>query len=383
MKSGIKYFNCILIASVAFLGCKKELKQPTQDIVENSVSQSQKSSLNPREGFVYTMSNDAAGNSILGYLQSPNGSLSYNSTTASGGNGSGAGLGSQGSLVIDASHEWLYAVNAGSNSISSFKIGSDGALTLAHSIASNGTLPISVTVHGNLLYVVNSTTSNISGFAIGSGGSLSLIAGSNQPLSSANAGPAQISFTPGGQKLIVTEKNNNKITTYAVNGSGVASAPVSQSSAGQTPFGFDFSGSNIIVVSEASGGVHNASTVSAYSVQNITTLTGGPIGANQTSACWTIVTSDGRYAYVTSTSSNTISSFEVGSSGSLTLINAVEVTTGTTPIDLTVSGNGFYVYNINAGSHSISEYKKGGNETLKSIGEIKGLPAHAVGIVAY
>src|ERR1044071_9674648 len=71
--------------------------------------------------YVYVMNNDAGPNSILVYMQQSDGTLTYQSTATSGGNGSGAGLGSQGAIVIDAAHQYLYAVNAGSNSVSSFK----------------------------------------------------------------------------------------------------------------------------------------------------------------------------------------------------------------------------------------------------------------------
>ena len=81
-------------------------------------------------------------------------------------------LGSEGAIAINKDHTLLFAVNAGSNSVSSFKIKNDGSLELKYTVSSGGTLPISVCVHDNLLYVVNSTTANIRGFALGSNGSL-------------------------------------------------------------------------------------------------------------------------------------------------------------------------------------------------------------------
>ncbi len=72
---------------------------------------------------------------------------------------------------------------------------------------SGGTMPLSVTIHGNIVYVVNGGGSgNISGFTMSSRGVLSPIAGSTLPLSSSAAGPAQISFSPNGRVLVVTEK---------------------------------------------------------------------------------------------------------------------------------------------------------------------------------
>jgi 6-phosphogluconolactonase len=334
--------------------------------------------------YVYIMNNDAGPNSILVYMQQSDGTLTYQSTATSGGNGSGAGLGSQGSIVIDAAHEYLYTVNAGSNSVSSFRIDGNGNLTLANTVSSSGTLPISVTVYGNWLYVVNSTTSNISGYTISSGGTMTSIVGSNLVLSTATAGPGQISFTPSGQKLVVSEKGTNRITTYTVNASGLAGSMSSRASVGQTPFGFDFSGSNYAIVSEAAGGAANASTVSSYAVGGATTtLVQGPVTASQTAACWVDVTADGKFAFVANAGSNTISTFAVNSSGMLQLVNAAAATGGMGAVDLTLSGDESYLYNISSGSHTIAEFKKDSNGVLTKIGEVTGLPVRAIGIAAF
>jgi 6-phosphogluconolactonase len=380
MLSPVNFRNTLLAMSVVLFSCSKEAKQADEIAAKSFTTESKK--INPQQGFIYTMSNEASGNSILSFFQQSNGALAFQATTASGGNGNGGGLGSQGSLITDQHKNYLFAVNAGSNTISSFKINEDGSLALAHTISSGGTFPLSLTVHGDILYVVNSTTSNIAGFTIGTGGTLTAIPGSSHPLSMADAGPAEIAFTPDGQRLIVTEKNTNKITAFEVNSAGLAGNGTSINSAGQTPFGFAFAG-NTIVVTEASGGAPNASTVSAYGTFGSTSLTGGPLATNQTAACWAAATRDGKFAYVTNTGSNTISSFEVNSNGGLRLINASEAATGTTPIDIVFSSNELYIYNLNAGSHSISAYKKGGNETLEKLADVANLPAHAVGLASF
>lgn len=344
-------------------------------------SSCKKSSDSPKH-YVYTMNNDAGPNSIMVYMQQSDGKLIYQSTTTSGGNGSGAGLGSQGSIVIDAAHQYLYAVNAGSNTVSSFRIDGNGNLTLASTVSSNGTLPISVTVYGNWLYVVNSTSSNISGYTI-SNGTMTSIAGSTLQLSTAASGPGQISFSPSGQKLVVTEKGTNKITTYTVNASGLAGSISSLSSASPTPFGFDFSG-NYAIVSEANGGAANASTVSSYSVTGpAPTLTHGPVTASQTAACWVDVSADGKFAFAANAGSNTISTFAVNTAGQLQLISAAAATGAMGAVDLTLSGDEAYVYNVNSGSHSITEFKKDSNGILTKIGEVTGLPTRVIGIAAF
>lgn len=372
-----------MFCSLGLFSCQKDKLVPIEQTEPTPTLMSAKGfQQNPRTGFVYTQSNDASGNQVLRFNQNPNGKLEYASAVSSGGNGLSAGLGSQGSVSVDPSHSWLFAVNAGSNSVSSFRINDDGSLTLANTVASHGTRPVSVTAFGNFVYVVNSISSNISGYSMNSFGVMTFISNSDLALSAADAGPAQISFTPNGQKLIITEKNTNKITSYNVSAFGVPALSMSYGSAGTTPFGFDFSGQNI-VVTEAAGGTPTASTVSSDGVSGSTSLISGPIATGQTAVCWTTVSSDGRYAYVSNTGSNTKSSFGVSANGTLNLLEKKAASTGTTPTDITFSGNDFYVYNLNSTSHSITQFRKGGNTSLTSIGEYVGLPTYAVGLVAF
>src|SRR5688500_11309459 len=90
------------------------------------------------EGYVYTSTNNPGTNGVMIFKQEVNGKLSYKSTVASGGAGRGMGLGSQGAIAIDKHHKWLYTVNAGNNTISSFKISEDGNLQLHQTINSGG-----------------------------------------------------------------------------------------------------------------------------------------------------------------------------------------------------------------------------------------------------
>ena len=121
-------------------------------------------------GAIYTLSNAVSGNQVLEYRRAADGTLTYSGTVASGGAGTGANLASQGSVVLSDDREWLFAVNAGSNSISSFAVHS-GGLVLADTAPSGGTTPVSLTVRGHLLYVLNQGgTGNITGFWVGGHG---------------------------------------------------------------------------------------------------------------------------------------------------------------------------------------------------------------------
>src|SRR2546428_6731428 len=116
-------------------------------------------------------------------------------------------------------------------------------------------MPISVTVHGNVVYVLNTggaeTNGNIAGYHLNDG-QLSAISGSVQPLSGVTA-PAQISFNPSGTVLVVTEKSTNKIDTFLVNGHGVPSAPNVQASSGGHPLPFDLTPRGAPLATPAAG----------------------------------------------------------------------------------------------------------------------------------
>ena len=77
-------------------------------------------------GAVYSMTNAAAGNSILIFDRAANGALTAAGSVATGGKGQGSGLGSQGALTLSADQRWLLAVNAGSNDVTAFSVTDDG-----------------------------------------------------------------------------------------------------------------------------------------------------------------------------------------------------------------------------------------------------------------
>src|SRR5690242_3856062 len=195
---------------------------------------------------IYTLTNAAAGNEVLAYDQAADGSLTFRAAYATDGAGTGTGLGSQGSVILSGNGNWLFAVNAGSNEISVFRIRKND-LHQTDVVASGGVKPISLTISGRVLYVLNagdaSTAGNITGFQLGDNGRLEPLADSTQPLSSdapgATVGPAQVSFDSMGNMLVVTEKMTNLIDTYEVH-DRIAGAPMTSPSAGQTPFGFAF-----------------------------------------------------------------------------------------------------------------------------------------------
>src|SRR5438552_2759298 len=184
--------------------------------------------------------------------------------------------------------------------------------------ASGGTLPISLTVHGNVLYVLNAGgTGNISGLAVGTSGALTAIAGATLPLSGSNVGPAQVSFSPDGRRLVVTEKNTNQLDVYAVDANGVASGPTTTASAGGTPFGFSFGHRNELFVSEAAG---SASSYELDATGGVS-LVSGAVLTHQGAPCWAVVTNDGRIGF-TGNGAGSVSAFAIAPDGAIGLVDA-------------------------------------------------------------
>lgn len=334
--------------------------------------------------YVFTLSNDIKSNQVLAYKRAHDGMLSFDAAYATGGTGTGGGLGNQGAIAM-AYNNMLLAINAGSNSLSAFKI-THGGIQLKSTIASGGEMPVSVTAYGPLVFVLNAGgDGNISGFALDEDGSLQAIPNSTRPLSAAMSGAAQVSFVNDGKVLAITEKGTNTITTYTVSNYGNPGAMHQITSANATPFGFAVSKKGYLYVSEAAGGNPGASTLSSYKVSNNGTisLADGPESASQTAACWVVLTDNEKYAYTTNTGSNNISAFRVsGYNGNISVSQADAATSGMGPIDAAFSSHSKYLYVLNAGNHTITAFETGANGSLNLIQTITGIPAGATGLAA-
>ena len=359
-----------------------------KDEINDSVNSTEKSELSAQKegsnGSVYVMDNATNGNNMLVYSRNQSGNLTADGIFSTGGMGTGGGLGSQGSLILNDGY--LYACNAGSNEISVLHTTNSG-LILVDKVSSNGMRPISVTVNENILYVLNAGGSgNISGFRISENHHLTPITNSTKPLSSSASAPAQIQFNKSGSQLVVTEKATNTILTYSVNDLGMASNAVIHPSVGNTPFGFEFSKNGKLIVSDAVGGAAGQSALTSYSLSNNGNLNliTGPVGNGQAAACWVVITNNNKYCYTTNTASGNISGYTISESGSLTLLDSdgITATTEGSPIDMSLSENSKYLYTLNATGHSISMFSVNNNGSLTSIGNLSNVPVGSVGMAA-
>jgi 6-phosphogluconolactonase len=327
-------------------------------------------------GNVYTESN-ASANAVQVFEQAPDGTLTPGTSYLTGGAGAGAaGLGSQGALAIE--HGWLLAVNAASNDVSAFRVRGDH-LALVNRVPSGGTTPNSVTIHHGIAYVLNTGgTGNISGFRLNRRG-LEPLNGSTQPLSSATAGAVQVSFTPRGDQLVVSEKGANTISTYPVDHWGRAGAGTPHASAGAAPFGFSFGKHGALNVTEAA-----ASALTSYELDPFAPITASLVNG-QGAACWAASTSDGRYTFTATAATDSISAYSQNWKGELSLVTpggaTAQLAAGTHPLDEVVSGDRFlYVNGGNSGQ--ISAFKIGWNGSLTPLGAFGAMPAGFGGLVA-
>jgi 6-phosphogluconolactonase (cycloisomerase 2 family) len=343
-------------------------------------------------GAVYTMSNAADGNEVLLYDRFGDGQLVFSGSFPTGGKGTGGGLGNQRGLVMSRNQKWLLTVNAGSNEISVFRIGPFG-LVLTDTVASNGTMPVSVTIHKRLVYVLHAgggagATDNITGFTLTPAGSLLPLPSSTRPLSDTSTGPAQIAFASDGRVLVVTEKATNIIDTYLVGADGLANGPFVHASAGETPFGFSFGKRNQLFVSEAFGAQPDAGAVSSYEVlPNGDLIVIDPSVPNtETAPCWLVVTKNGRFAYTTNTPSDSLSGYGINVDGTLSLLDADgrtgETGPGANPIDMDLSNGDRYLYTLNGGNGSIGAFGVFHDGSLENIQTVPGIPVGANGLAA-
>jgi 6-phosphogluconolactonase (cycloisomerase 2 family) len=380
-----KRYPVVALVGIVLGGCAE--RDPTAPEQPSDIEPAFSTSGGGNAGAVYTMTNSAAGNQVLVFPRRANGRLGSPAAYATGGAGTGSGLGSQGALILTDNGRWLLAVNAGSDDVTVFRVGHSG-VTLTDRVGSGGDRPISVTAHGELVYVLNAGgASNITGFTLSSRGDLSPIEGSTRPLSTAAPDPAQLAFDPRGRQIVVTEKATNRILTYEVHGDGTVAPAIVHASAGMTPFGFTFS-RNRLIVSEAFGGAPNASATSSYILsRGDVDVVSASVGTTETAACWAVVTNNGRFAYVTNTGSGSVSGYRVASNGSLTLLDGDGVTgvtgAGSAPIDAALSVNSRFLYVLNAGSHTISAFRVKSDGRLKSLTVESGLPAGSIGLAAH
>jgi hypothetical protein len=325
---------------------------------------------------VFVQNDSLTGNSIAVYDRGGDGTLTAAGTYSTGGKGGQlAGsvvdhLASQDSLKYDAGAGLLFAVNAGSNSVSVFQVHGD-RLHLREVIGSGGEFPVSIAVHGDLVYALNAKDgASIQGYRLVDGG-LVPIPGSQRPLGlNASAtpqflnSPGDIAFSPdGGQLLVTTKANTNAIDVFAIGSSGRPSAtPVVNTEAGDVPFAIAFTGADQVDIGEA-----GPNAVASFKLSGNGTLTPiDSLGTGGAATCWLI--NDGSVLFAGNAGSATESSVLSSTAGALSLAATTSTDPGT--VDAALAPGGQYLYVQTGGNGIVDEFRVGPAGSLTQIGSV-------------
>ena len=338
-------------------------------------------------GAVFVMTNAASGNEIEIFARNEDGALRAAGSVATGGNGSGGTidpLHSQGSLRLSADHRFLFAVNAGSGTVSSFAV--DGThLALVNTVASGGSSPTALAQSGDLLYVLNSGgNGNITGFHVSREGALAQTPNSTRNLSGTATSPTSLAFSPNGLFLVVAESATNNIDVFQVGRNGTLGSINVDPSSGATPFAAVFAPNGTLIVGNASN------TISSYELGwngSLKVIT-SELATDGMATCWDVVTPNGRWSYTANAGSSNLSGFGIGRDGSLSPVGNTIVATnpaGSTNLDIATSADGRFLYSLNAGTGAIGVFAVDRDGGLRSLGPVEGLPASSGlnGIAAY
>ena len=325
---------------------------------------------------VFVQTDTTTGNTVVAYSRAADGSLTAAGAYATGGLGgvlSGSvvdHLASQGSLVYDREHALLYAVNAGSNTVSVFSVRGD-RLSLNQVVSSGGTFPVSVAVHDDVVYVLNAENGGaVQGYHV-LFDHLIALPGSNRPLGLNPAAtpqftntPGQVAFSPDGSQLIVTTKaNGNDIDVFGVGFFGLlSSTPVVNSEPGTVPFAVSFDRAGHLVVAEA--GTNALASFRLNADRTLTQLAAVPTG--QAATCW--VAPAGGWFYASNAGSGSVSSFQSGFAGQLTLLGATATDPGT--VDASASPDGRFLYVQTGASGIVDEFQVDADGSLTEIGTV-------------
>ena len=367
-------------------------------------------------------------NQVVAYSRDENGVLTQIGVYDTGGVGenirnSGANpLASQDPLIVSKDQRFVFAVNAGSESISSFTIDDDFGLTPASlNVPSSGQSgaqnPVSLTMFEDILYVVNSgnfvdgegqeldtlpadrnrVNASIIGFRVADDGTLSELPGSEMPGVGANAG--SIEFSDDGLNLYVTERRTNDILHITLTDEGIPliyddGEPRANAIPSITaqPFGTDLypaENATFLLVSEGNNGAPGLSGLSSYRVEENGALTGislssgvegDPLTTGFTFGCWVefVETPTGDFAYVSNTPDGAITSFAVGEEGGLTRLESLA---GTTNIEGDDTQNGVgvldaeivypYLYQVVNNDGRIAQFAIGEDGSLTRMEEVE------------
>ena len=324
---------------------------------------------------VFVQDDNPAGNTVYAYDRATDGSLSLAGSYASGGAGGVlAGsvvdhLASQGGLALDSAHDLLFAVNAGSDTVSVFGVDGD-RLALRQILPSGGSFPVSVAVSGDLAYVLDARDGGaISGYRVDHR-HVQPIARSTRSLGLDEVAPefthtpGQVLFSRDGEQLLVTTKAaSSSIDVFALGPDGrPAASPVVDALPGTVPFAAVWDRAGHLVVSQA-----GTNSVSTFALAEDGTLTGlGSYATHQAATCW--IAAAGDFLYASNAGSASLSGVRTASDGAITSAGTTSVDAGT--VDAAASPDGRFLYVQGGKSGVVDALRVNGDGSLSAVGSV-------------
>jgi 6-phosphogluconolactonase len=335
-------------------------------------------------GAVYVQTN-AAPNEVIAFRRANDGSLDRIGSVATGGDSEGSPhLTSQGSVALTRDGRHLLVTNAASDDLSVFSVASDGSIELRDRVHTGAT-PKSVAEREGLVVVLNTGEPGLALFRLDAEG-IAPVEGGKQALEASDADPAQVSFSPDGSMVVITQRGTDSIVTYAVAPDGTFGDSREIASQGPTPYGFAFSSGGVLVVTEAYRAEKGAAAASSYAiVEGGLEVRTASVGNGRSEICWAVVTPDDRFAFTTNFADGAVSRYAIAADGSLSLEDAtagiaVEGKPGLRDEDL--SSDGRFLYAIDADGGRIYGWSVGAEGSLEPVGSWEGLPATVAGLAA-
>ncbi|HWM68394.1 MAG TPA: beta-propeller fold lactonase family protein [Steroidobacteraceae bacterium] len=269
-------------------------------------------------------------------------------------------------IVFDPTGRFAYVPNLLDNTVAAFSINqSTGAPTPIGGPVVTGQYPTAASVDpsAKVLYIVNAGSSSISGYTINAAtGVISSISGSPWP--TGGTGPQAINIDPAGRFAYVTNGDSKNISIFAINATtGGLSLQGSLLAVTGTPYAMsmDPSGKLLRVGSVA------PDMILTYAVdgQSGTLSLLSSVRARGPSSGVAIAMSLGptrvafkpRFAYMTSSTSNTVSAYTIdATTGALTANASGPVASGNGPASVTVDLQGRFAFVANTNSSNLSVF---------------------------
>jgi 6-phosphogluconolactonase len=361
-----------------------------------------------RGGAAYTETNQPD-NKVVVYRRGADGSLTEIQRVDTGGAGvNGNPPFGQGFLdsngAVELNGRLLFAVNAGDDTISSFRVKGNGRLKLADTAPSGGDHPTSIDTRKGLLYVLNVDSNDISGLRYSKKGKLTPLSNSTRELATPQGTTPeglpspfadQVLFSPNGKVLTVPERLSNgfrgQLDTFRVGRDGRPGQAQANASNGFIPFGLEWDNHGHLIV--ANGGPppnFSPGTGSSYSLSGTTLTAIDNQLAGDDATCWLAITNNGKFAFMINQPpgrNGSVSRYSISHDGHLTLLGITPTSGSSADTALSRDSKYLFVQNIilpgQTGNATIDTYRVGSDGGLTHLDLVDSqVPGSASGFAA-